>query len=130
MFVNLMDLNLQDKIANTDKHDFDVKNTLELLLENRPNSLRQDLEDWCLEKHGNRNILFYKDKNYIPEDLDLWQDTWGNWKHIILSNNITGGQGCEPLLNDMCKDAGYVSNLRSTRTHHTRLIYLSKEQNQ
>ena len=67
MFVNLMDLDLQDRIANTDKYDFDVKNTLELLLENGPNSLQQDLEDWRLEKHGDKNILFYKDKNYIPD---------------------------------------------------------------
>ena len=48
MFINLMDLDLQDRIANTDKYDYDVKNTLELLLENGPNSLRQDLEDWQL----------------------------------------------------------------------------------
>ena len=74
MFVNLMDLNLQDRIANTDKYDYDIKNTLELLLENGPNSLRQDLEDWQLEKHGNKNILFYKGKNYIPDDLDLQWD--------------------------------------------------------
>ena len=74
MFVNLMDLNLQDRIANMDKYDFDVKNALELLLENGPNSLRQDLEDWQLEKHGEKNILSYKDKNYIPDDLDLQQD--------------------------------------------------------
>ena len=45
MFVNLMDLNLQDRIANTNKYDFDITNVLELLLENGPNSLRQDLED-------------------------------------------------------------------------------------
>ena len=69
-----MDLNLQDRIANTDKYDYDIKNALELLLESRPNSLRQDLEDWRLEKHGEKNILFYKDKNYIPDDLDLQQD--------------------------------------------------------
>ena len=74
MFVNLMDLNLQDRIANTDKYDFNIKNTLELLLEDGPNSLRQDLEDWQLEKHGEKNILFYKDKNYIPDDLDLQWD--------------------------------------------------------
>ena len=74
MFVNLMDLDLQDRIANMDRYDFNVKNTLELLLENGPNSLRQDLEDWRLEKHGNKNILFYKDKNYIPNNLDLRQD--------------------------------------------------------
>ena len=46
MFINLTDLDLQDRIANLDKYDYDVKNALELLLENRPNSLRQDLEDW------------------------------------------------------------------------------------
>ena len=74
MFVNLMYLDLQDRIANMDKYNYDIKNTLELLLENRPNSLRQDLEDWQLEKHGEKNVLFYKDKNYIPDDLDLWQD--------------------------------------------------------
>ena len=27
MFVNLMDLDLQDRIENTDKYDFDIKNT-------------------------------------------------------------------------------------------------------
>ena len=74
MFVNLMDLDLQDRIVNRDKYDYDIKNTLELLLENGPNSLRQDLEDWRLEKHGSKNILFYKDKNYIPDDLDLRRD--------------------------------------------------------
>ena len=74
MFVNLMDLDLQDRIANTDKYDYDIRNALELLLENGPNSLWQDLEDWQLEKHGERNILFYKDKNYIPDDLDLRRD--------------------------------------------------------
>ena len=36
MFVNLMDLDLQDRIANTDKYNYDVKNALELLLENGP----------------------------------------------------------------------------------------------
>ena len=71
MFVNLMDLELQERIANTDKYDFDVRYTLELLLKNGPNSLQQDLEDWRLEKHGDRNILFYKDKNYILDDLNL-----------------------------------------------------------
>ena len=27
-----------------------------------------------MEKHGDKNILFYKDKNYILDDLDLWWD--------------------------------------------------------
>ena len=74
MFVNLMDLDLQDRIAKSDKYNYDIKNTLELLLESGPNSLRQDLEDWRLEKHGERNVLLYKDKNYVPDDLDLQRD--------------------------------------------------------
>ena len=74
MFVNLMDMDLQDQIANTDKYNYDVKTALELLLENGPNSLQQDLKDWKLEKHGEKNILFYKDKNYILDDLELQWD--------------------------------------------------------
>ena len=74
MFINLMDMDLQDRIANTDKYDYDVKTALELLLENGPNSLQQDLKDWKLEKHGEKNILFYKDKNYIPDNLELRRD--------------------------------------------------------
>ena len=50
MFVSLMDMDLQDHIANMDKYDYDVKTALELLLENGPNSLQQDLKDWKLEK--------------------------------------------------------------------------------
>ena len=74
MFVNLMDLNLQDRIASSKNYDSDVKNALELLLENGPNNLQQDLEDWQLEKWEDENILFYKGKNYIPNNLDLRQD--------------------------------------------------------
>ena len=71
MFINFIDTDLQDRIANTEKYDFDVKNTLEMLLEKGPNMLQHDLEDWKLEKHNEKNILFYKGKNYIPNDLDL-----------------------------------------------------------
>ena len=69
-----MDMDLQDRIANMDKYDYDVKMALILLLENGPNSLQQDLKDWKLEKHGEKNILFYKDKNYILDDLELQRD--------------------------------------------------------
>ena len=49
VFVNLMDLNLQDIIVSLKNYDFDVKNALELLLGNGPNDLQQYLEDWQLE---------------------------------------------------------------------------------
>ena len=63
MFINLLDTDLQARIANADNYDFDVKNTLEMLLEKGPSTLQQDLEDWWLEQHDGKNILFYKDKN-------------------------------------------------------------------
>ena len=36
--------------------------------------MQHDLEDWKLEEHNGKNIMLYKGKNYIPNDLDLWWD--------------------------------------------------------
>ena len=74
LFVNLIDTDLQDRIANSRNFDFDVKNALEMLLEKGPNMLQNDLEDWKLEKHNGQNVMFYKGKNYIPNDMELWRD--------------------------------------------------------
>ena len=74
MFVNLIDIDLQDRIANSKNYDFDVKNALEMLLEKGPNTLQHDLEDWKLEEHNGKNVMFYKGKNYILNDLDLRRD--------------------------------------------------------
>ena len=52
MFINLMDVDLQDRIAKSKNYDFDVKNALEMILEKGPNTLQHDLEDWKLEKHN------------------------------------------------------------------------------
>ena len=65
MFINLIDTNQQDRIANAENYDFDVKNALEMLLEKGPLTLQQDLEDWKLEKHNDKNVLFYKNKNQM-----------------------------------------------------------------
>ena len=74
MFINLIDLDLQDRIAKSKNYDFDIKNALEILLEKGPNTLQSNLEDWKLEKHNGENVMFYKGKNYIPNDLGLRQD--------------------------------------------------------
>ena len=74
MFINLIHVDLQDRIANLTNYDFDVKNALEMLLENGPNTLQNDLEDWKLEKHNGQNVMFYKGKNYIPNDMELRRD--------------------------------------------------------
>ena len=67
----LVDVDLQERIVKAKSYDFDVKNALEMLLEKGPNTLQHDLEDWKLEKHGDDNILFYKGKNYILNNLEL-----------------------------------------------------------
>ena len=71
LFINLIDTNLQDRIANSKNYDFDVKNALEMLLEKGPNTLQHNLEDWKLEEHNGKNVMFYKGKKFIPNDVDL-----------------------------------------------------------
>ena len=112
MFINLIDVDLQDRIANSTNYDFDVKNALEMLLEKGPNTLQNDLEDWKLEKHNSQNVMFYKGKNYIPNDLDLRWDIQENWRLIIRSKLIIGGQDLEPLSNDMYRVVGSANNSR------------------
>ena len=54
--------------------DYEVKETLDLLLKNRPMNLQKDLSDWKTEEIEGKTILFYKGKNYIPKDQELQWD--------------------------------------------------------
>ena len=54
--------------------DFDVKNAISILLKDRPSSIRNDLEDWKLDKNDEKKVLFYKGKAYVPKDQDLQHD--------------------------------------------------------
>ena len=71
LFINLIDMDLQDRISNIDKMDKDAEAALSILNEQGPNTLRNGLEDWTIEKHNDKNVLFYKGKNYIPIDNGL-----------------------------------------------------------
>ena len=71
MFINLLDTNLQERILNGKELDIDVKNTMEMLLQEGPTSLKNDLEDWKIEEVDERKTIFYKEKNYIPKDQEL-----------------------------------------------------------
>ena len=74
LFVNLIDLDLQKRITNCKDMDQDATEALMLLLEQKPATLKNDLEDWTLERMGDKNVLFFKGKNYIPRDDDLRRD--------------------------------------------------------
>jgi Integrase zinc binding domain len=43
-------------------------------MEEGPTSLKNDLQDWKIEKIDRRKTIFFKGKNYIPKDLELRRD--------------------------------------------------------
>jgi transposase InsO family protein len=71
LFINLIDMELQQKIANSTDMDIDAADALKSLLGQGPTHLRKDLEDWTIDIFDDKNILFYQGKNYIPKDFEL-----------------------------------------------------------
>ena len=74
LFVNLIDVDLQDRIANANELNADMANVLQTLLGNGPTTLQNDLSDWTTEEFKGKQILFYKGKNYIPKNTALRRD--------------------------------------------------------
>jgi len=86
LFVNLIDTELQQRIAKSDKYNMDAANAIKILLEKGPRELNNKLEEWTIEQFEGKNILFYQGRNYVPNDLELR-------KHIIhkYHDTITAG---------------------------------------
>ena len=74
LFIHLIDTNLQNRIAECKDMDKDATEALITLLDQKSTSLRTGLEDWTTEKFGDKNVLFFKGKNYIPKDETLQRD--------------------------------------------------------
>ena len=71
MFLNLIDTDLQRKIALSNDLDGNAAEVLKFLLETAPTSMMAGLNNWTIEKSHKQNILFYKGKNYIPRNTEL-----------------------------------------------------------
>ena len=71
MFINLLDIELQERISNGKELDIDVKNVMETLLQEGPTSLKNDLDNWKIKEIDGRKTMFYKGKKYIPKDQEL-----------------------------------------------------------
>ena len=69
--VNLIDLNLQRKIANSEDLDMEAIEAINILLDKGPTNLQCDLEDWMTEEFEGKNVLFFQGKNYIPKNYEL-----------------------------------------------------------
>ena len=65
LFLNLLDLTLQDWVLGLGQLDNFLKN----FSINDPSFGAP--ADWKLELIDGRNTLFYKGQNYVPDDLDL-----------------------------------------------------------
>jgi hypothetical protein len=71
LFINLLDMELQERILNGKEINLDVKNAIETLLKEGPTNLRRNLYDWKVEEIDGKQMIFYKEKNYIPKDQEL-----------------------------------------------------------
>ena len=104
MFISLLDTDLQQRILNGKQLYMDVKNAMEMLLQEGPTSLKDDLEDWKIEEVDGKKIMkrttFLKTRNYDK----MWSkctmitkqlDTLESWEHTTPYNNTTGGQDYE-----------------------------------
>jgi hypothetical protein len=67
LFVNIIDLDLQNKIAN----DTNATTALEALKKEGPMEIKNALHDWRVEEFKGQNVLFFRNKVYIPNDGQL-----------------------------------------------------------
>jgi hypothetical protein len=129
LFVNLINMELQKKIANAKNMDHDAAEAIKELLEQGPKEAKEDLMDWEVEEFKGENILFYKGKNYVPIDVELCrelsedttiiqqQDILESFKCLMRLKNIIGGQDFESLSRTTSKDVEYVNNSKLTEIH-------------
>ena len=52
----------------------DIKTTLETIIKEGPTNLQNDLANWKIEDVDGKETIFYKGKNYIPNDQELRWD--------------------------------------------------------
>jgi Integrase zinc binding domain/Integrase core domain len=74
LFLSLLDIDLRDRIMRNKEYDFDVTKAIELLQEEGPTSIQNDLEDWKIEEVDDQKTIFYKGKQYVPKDQELQRD--------------------------------------------------------
>jgi Integrase zinc binding domain len=65
-------MELQKKIANAKNMDYDAAEAIKELLKQGPREAKKNLMDWEVEEF--ENILFYKEKNYVPIDAELQRE--------------------------------------------------------
>ena len=71
LFLNILDMELQDRILDADKYNFDVLKAMDVLKNEGMNGLQKDLEDWMVKEKVGKRMLFYQGRSYVPKDDNL-----------------------------------------------------------
>ena len=66
LFVNLIDIDLQRRIAASDSYDWTAADTIKILQADGPTEAQTDFSDWAVDHVDDKPILFYCDKCYVP----------------------------------------------------------------
>ena len=75
LFVNLIDLDFQKRIAESRKLDKEVADALKTILDEGLPAGSKELGDWTMETDSEgRKAMFYRGKLYIPSDIELRRD--------------------------------------------------------
>jgi hypothetical protein len=67
-------MGLQKKIANAKNMDYYAAEAIKELLEQGPKEVKKDLMDWEVEEFKGENVLFYKGKNYVLINAEIWRE--------------------------------------------------------
>ena len=71
LFVNLINIDLQHRIAASDTYDWTTADAIKLLQADGPTEAQADLSDWTVEHVDDKPILFYRDKCYVLKDIAI-----------------------------------------------------------
>jgi hypothetical protein len=71
IIINVMDMDLQKRIATAQEIDIPVKEKMDILVKKSPNIWKDKMKDWTMELLDKGVVLFFKGRNYIPKDDDL-----------------------------------------------------------
>ena len=74
LFINLLDIDLQNWILDAKDMDINIKSIIETITKEGPTNMQNNLADWKIEEVDGQKTMFYKGKNYIPKDQELWWD--------------------------------------------------------
>ena len=74
LFINLLDNDLQNSILDAKDMDINIKSIIKTIIKEGPTNMWDNLADWKIEEVDGWKTIFYKGKNYIPKDQELWWD--------------------------------------------------------